>query len=310
MRYHHCKKIAKKCSVIGFGAWQLGNAEFFGEMSDQEGVYLVHEALKEGVNVFDTAPGYGSGNSERILGIALQEHRDEVFINTKFGHTADGRSDFSVEGLHKSIRASLHRLQTNYLDGLILHNPNRDLLSGKHPLFEALQKYKQEGIVRHYGVSIDSIEELDVVLHSNDVDIIEIMFNIIHQSPKTLFDEIHKKGIMLLIKVPLDSGWLSGKYTKETIFSGVRARWNDEVKATRLEIVKRIKEIIGKDHIAEDALRFILSYGAVTSVIPGVRTVDQLESNVHAQEEKMSRRQVHDLENLYDSYIKHQKTPW
>ena len=310
MKYRNPSRINKNISVIGFGAWQLGNPEFFGPMEDDVAIQLVHRALEEGVNLFDTAPGYGSGNSERLLGLALKDHRNTVFINTKFGHTADGRTDFSVDALDESIQASLSRLQTDYLDGLILHNPGRELLDGDQAIYQKLKEYKQQGIVRHFGVSIDSLEELDIVLHHNNVDIIELMFNIIHQSPKALFAEVEKQGILLMIKVPLDSGWLSGKYTANTVHTGIRSRWTRETIQTRLEIVNRIKAIVGKDDIAQDSLRFILAQVGVTAVIPGVRNEHQLRSNVEAQTSKMSNDTILELETLYEEFIKHQHTPW
>ncbi|QMS84320.1 aldo/keto reductase [Candidatus Xianfuyuplasma coldseepsis] len=310
MNYRTPKKINRPISEIGFGAWQLGNKAFFGEMTDEHALSLVKEAVRQGINIFDTAPGYGSGNSERLLGIGLHDDRSNVFINTKFGHTADGRTDFSVDGLHEMVESSLQRLQTTYLDGVILHNPGRDLLHGDQPLYQALREYKKQGIIRHFGVSIDTVEELDIVLHQNDVDIIEIMFNIIHQSPKTLFDEVQNKGIMLLIKVPLDSGWLSGKYTKDTTFQGIRSRWTTEVKETRLDIVQRIKAICPSDDLAQDALRFILSFDAVTAVIPGVRSLAQLTSNVQSQDDTMDDVTKAQLEALYDQYITTKHTPW
>lgn len=310
MKYRNPARIDKDISVIGFGAWQLGNPEFFGPMEDDVAIRLVHRAVQEGVNLFDTAPGYGGGNSERLLGLALKHHRNTVFINTKFGHTADGRTDFSVEALEESIQASLSRLQTDYLDGLILHNPGRELLYGDQAIYSKLAEYKQKGIVKHFGVSIDSYEELEIVLHHNNVDIIELMFNIIHQSPKALFEEVKRQGILLMIKVPLDSGWLTGKYTSDTIHTGIRSRWTRETIQTRIDIVDRIKAILGKDDIAQDSLRFILAQVGVTAVIPGVRNERQLLSNVEAQTSEMPNETVLELETLYDEFIQHQHTPW
>jgi len=304
------EKISRNLGVIGFGAWQLGNTEFFGPMDDQDAIELVQEAVKQGVTVFDTAPGYGSGNSERLLGIALKPYRKDVFINTKFGHTPEGMTDFSKEGLLSSVSGSLSRLQTDYLDSVILHNPPRELLYATADIYEGLQDLKDTGTIKHYGVSIDTVEELDIVLHHNSVDVIELMFNIIHQSPKALFEEVKKQGILLMIKVPLDSGWLTGKYTKESVFTGIRARWTLEVIHTRLDIVSRIQNLFGKTNIANESLRFVLGFPAVTCVIPGVRNLAQLRSNVEAQKETLTQVQQQELEDLYDTYITHQSTPW
>lgn len=310
MKYRNPSKIGRDLSVIGFGAWQLGNKEFWGEMSDEHAIELVQQAVVVGINVFDTAPGYGSGASERLLGIALKGQREKVFLNTKFGHTADGRTDFSVEALDVSINDSLARLQTTYLDSIILHNPGWDLLYGDSPIYRRLKHWKALGIIRHYGVSIDSLEELEIVLHHNDVDVIELMFNVIHQSPKVLFEEVEEKGILLMIKVPLDSGWLTGKYTKDSVFTGIRARWSDEVKQTRHDIVTKIKAIVGSADLVQPALRFILSFDAVTCVLPGTRNLKQLASNVAVAEAELSVNHKRQLEELYDTYIRFQSTPW
>lgn len=310
MKYKTPSRINKPISIIGFGAWQLRNPEFYGDQSLEDAVKLVQDAVKGGINIFDTAPGYGGGNSETTLGIALKPFRDKVFINTKFGHTADGRSDFSVKGLEESVQESLSRLQTNYLDGVILHNPGQELLYGTSDIYTRLQELKKEGVVRHYGVSIDTLEELDIILHQNKVDIIELMFNIIHQAPKALFDEVKNQGILLMIKVPLDSGWLTGKYTKDTVHTGIRARWTNEVIDTRLDIVDKVKTILNKDNIVQDSLRFVLAQDAVTCVIPGVRNEKQLESNIAAADEELEPKKVKELEDLYDNYIKEKNTPW
>jgi len=310
MNYRNPKKINRNLGVIGFGAWQLGNTEFFGEMDDHTAINLVDEAVKKGVTVFDTAPGYGNGNSERLLGIALKPYRKDVFINTKFGHTPEGHTDFSVDGLYRSVEGSLSRLQTAYLDSVILHNPGRELLYQTAPIYTALQELKATGVIRHYGVSIDTVSELETVLTHNTVDVIELMFNIIHQSPKALFEEVQKQGIMLMIKVPLDSGWLTGKYTKDTRFTGIRARWTNDVITKRLEIIAKIQTLFQKQDITHESLQFILHFSAVTCVIPGVRTVAQLQSNVEAQAGTLTIPQIQELETLYDTYIKNQDTPW
>jgi aryl-alcohol dehydrogenase-like predicted oxidoreductase len=309
MKNRHPHRIHQAVSEIGFGAWQLNNPSFH-TTTEEEAVALVHRALDEGVTLFDTAPNYGEGNSERTLGIALKNVRDKVFINTKFGHSATGGLDFSVEALATSLEGSLSRLDTDYVDGLILHNPGIELLDGRQPIYERLKDYQKQGVIRHYGVSIDTAEELQYVLDHNDVDIIEVMFSIVHQGPRIYFDEVRRRGILLLIKVPLDSGWLSGKYTIDTTFTDIRSRWTTDVKRIRLDIVDKVKAIFGTDAIAQDSLRFILAHDAVGSVIPGMRDIHQLMSNVGASDHPLDDEVVQQLYDLYDRYISTQYTPW
>lgn len=183
------------------------------------------------------------------------------------------------------------------------------MLYGSHPIYEELKRLKKLGLINHYGVSIDTKEELDIVLNQNEVDVIELMFNIIHQSPKEWFQEIKKQGILLLIKVPFDSGWLTGKYTKDTVFTGIRSRWTEEVIKTRLAIVDKINKIVDNNMVFA-SLQFILNFEAVTCVIPGVRNLKQLLSNIKASDYILSKEKHEEIEALYDNYIKNLHTPW
>jgi aryl-alcohol dehydrogenase-like predicted oxidoreductase len=300
----------KPISEIGFGAWQLGGTGTWGHMSKEEGITLVKQAIKEGVNFFDTAPGYGQGNSELILGEALLESRDKVFINTKVGHGPNGEYEFTVEGVSNSISRSLKNLQTNYLDSVILHNPERYILEGDSDLFDELNKFKEKGLIKGYGVSIDTLEELKLTLNNLNVDVIEIMFNIVHQEVKELFSEVVKKGILLIIKVPLDSGWLTGKYNSQSQFTGVRDRWSRQDISVRSEIVDKIKDIVGENNLVHTALRFILSFDAVTTVIPGTKNIHQLKTNCMASNDILALSKKEQLELLYKNYIKKANTPW
>jgi len=309
MKYNKPSRINFAVSEISFGSWQLGNNIDFNFGDENEAINLVHEALKMGITLFDTAPNYGHGNSERLLGEALKGNRKKVFINSKFGHDHGGGTDFSPERLEKSVRGSLGRLQTDYLDSVILHNPPMEMLYKDHPIYNELRRLKSIGLIRHFGVSIDTPFELETVLDNDDIDVIELMFNVIHQSPKIHFDKIHQKGILLMIKVPLDSGWLSGKYNEKTDFTGIRSRWTKDVIDTRIKIIERVKSIV-KEDIVKASLRFILDFKGVTCVIPGIKNMEQLISNVEASNYLLTREKHLELENLYEDYIKHLHTPW
>ncbi len=271
---------SKKLNRLGFGSWQLGNTDFWGYMSVDEGVELVRTAVKKGINFFDTAPGYGAGISESIIGSATNDQRETIFINTKFGHTADGETDFSVFSLREQIYESLERLETDYLDSLLLHNPSMDILEGKTNHFEELEKIKEEGLIRAYGVSIDTYEEFRSVLDHIDVDIVEILFNIFFQDVASLFKEAHQKGISIIVKVPLDSGWLTGKYDEFSEFEGIRSRWDDETIQRRAALVREIKDITQSDVLTKYAISFVLSYPEVTAVIPGIKNIEQLNDHI------------------------------
>jgi aryl-alcohol dehydrogenase-like predicted oxidoreductase len=279
-------------------------------MTYEEGIELVRAAYEKGINFFDTAPGYSNGLSERIIGEALKDVRENVFINTKFGHNHLGETDFSEEAIEGSINESLQRLQTTYVDSVILHNSPREILEGKTKHEKEFQRIKRMGKIRGYGVSIDTLEELELVLSNWDVDVIEILFNIIHQSPKYLFDKVKERGILLAIKVPLDSGWLTGKYNSDSKFEGIRARWSQDVILKRAMIVDKIKAIVKDEDLVKYAIGFILSLDAVTTVITGVKNIQQLEVNIKASEFKLSDELKRELERLYEEEIKPLNLPW
>ncbi len=309
MEYREISRFDKKISRIGFGAWQLGNTKEFTKMTINEGVKLVHDALDAGITFFDTAPNYAGGRSEEILGIALKEHAQKTFINTKVGHGPDDEFDFSLEGITASIKRSLNKLNRDYLDSVILHNPGMDILKGDahYAHFETLKK---QGLIKGYGVSIDTLEELQTVLDKSNVDVIEIMYNIFHQAPAELFDEVKKRDILLIIKVPLDSGWLTGKYDETSTFTGIRTRWSQDDIKRRAKLVQEVKDIVNDDNLVPYALQFILAQDAVTTVIPGMRNQAQLEGNVGALSYSLSTQQITALKTLYDSKIKSNPLPW
>lgn len=310
VKKRYTKKFNVSISEIGFGGWQLGNDASWGAMSYEEGVKLVRSAYDKGINFFDTAPGYSNGLSEKIIGEALKDHRQEVFINTKFGHNHLNQTDFSEGSIEKSINESLERLQTTYVDSVILHNPPREILEGKTNHQSEFLRMKDIGKIRGFGVSIDTLEELDLVLNYLDVDVIEILFNINNQSPKVLFDKVKEKGILLIAKVPLDSGWLSGKYNADSHFTGIRSRWDQEVISKRSKIIDKIKAIVHDENLVNYALGFILSFDAITTVIPGVKDFHQLDSNIKTSEFELSEDIKNKLEKLYEEEIKPLNLPW
>jgi len=309
MKKRYVSRFNIYVSEIGFGGWQLANP-LWGSMAYEEGINLVKKAYEKGINFFDTAPGYSNGLSERIIGEALKDVRENVFINTKFGHNALGETDFSEEAIERSINESLERLQTTYIDSVILHNPPREILEGKTRHEEEFQRIKRIGKIRGYGVSIDTLDELELVLNNWDADVIEILFNIMHQSPKYLFDKVNEMGILLSIKVPLDSGWLTGKYNANSKFEGIRTRWSQDVILKRAKIVEKIKNIVKDEDLVKYAIGFILSFDAVKTVITGVKNVEQLEANINASEFKLSEELKQELEKLYEQEIKPLNLPW
>jgi aryl-alcohol dehydrogenase-like predicted oxidoreductase len=297
-------------SRLGFGAWPLGNIHHGIRMTVDEGVALVQKAFEAGINFFDTAPNYADGHSEIILGIALKNIRNQVVINTKFGHSENDISDFSESSIRPSIERSLKKLQTDYLDSILLHNPSFDILLGKTNHFKVLEDLRKEGLIKGYGVSIDTKDELEATLKLDRIDVIELLFNVFFQSTRELLDQMKEKGIALVIKVPLDSGWLTGSYHESSTFSGVKARWTQDDKNRRSKLVSELKALIGPHSMNACALGFLFSYDAITTVIPGMRNIGQLKDHLDAYQFDFPKEFKQTFERFYDQHIKEKPLHW
>ncbi|EOS54908.1 aldo/keto reductase [Paenibacillus barengoltzii] len=310
MKYRRYGTTGKQVSEIGFGAWQLGNKQDWAGMEDDEAIRLVHEALDLGVNFFDTAPNYGQGKSEVLLGKALERKRDKAVINTKFGHSPEG-TDYSASQIRNSVERSLMRLQTDYLDSVLIHNPPFDVLDGKYGHYQVLEDLKAEGKILAYGVSVDSSREMLEALEHSQLGVMEVMFNIFYQETAQAFQAAQEKDVALIIKVPLDSGWLSGKYDENSSFSGVRSRWSPEVIQTRAKLVEQIR-FLEDEHttMTMAALRFVLAYPEVTTVIPGVRNSAQLRENVAASSAPLPEESLRKLQELWERDIRFKSLGW
>ena len=300
-------------SEIGIGAWQLGQNTGWDEVKESEAIDMVYQALDKGINFFDTAPNYGLGTSEERLGKALKSiDRQKVVINTKFGHTVNGTTNFSPDHIRESLEGSLRRLDMDYVDSLIIHNPPSNHFDGsKYGHYEILDTLKAEGKIKAYGASLDTYQDLQLLLSTTNSKVVEVFFNILHQDVRRGFEEAKAKDVALIVKVPLDSGWLSGKYNAESTFSGIRSRWSHEDIKIRAEIVEDIKGIVGiNNKLVNQALAYCLGYEAISTVIPGSLKKEQLETNLESIHTKMSSVTLKKLEALYEEKIKPLRIPW
>jgi aryl-alcohol dehydrogenase-like predicted oxidoreductase len=290
-------------SEISFGAWQLGNDDSWERMSSGLAERLVHAALDAGVNLFDTAPNYGGGESERLLGEALAGRRGKVVLVSKFGHRVDGPKDFSVDRFDERLDASLERLRTGYLDVLLLHNPPFEIYEGTDPIWEALEKAQRAGKIRHYGASLDFASEAEDCLRNTGSEVLEVFFNILHQDIRKAFPLVREKNAGIIAKIPLDSGWLTGKYTAETRFVGVRSRWSEEDITRRAELVSRLGWLTADgSELACKAIAYLLSYEEVGCVIPGIRTMEHLRSNIEAAHCPITAEERRRLEEFWEEF--------
>jgi aryl-alcohol dehydrogenase-like predicted oxidoreductase len=313
MRYNKFIEKSPKVSEIGMGAWQLGVDSGWKGLSDKESMEMVHAALDMGVNFFDTAPNYGFGTGEERLGKALKgTDRSKIVINTKFGHTVSGTTDYTSGYIRTSLEGSLDRLQTEYVDSLIIHNPPTAYLDGENTdHYEILERLKEEGKIRAYGASLDTAEEMKLLMRTTGAEVIEAFFNILHQDTARAFQTALEKEVAIIAKIPLDSGWLSGKYDKDSTFTDVRERWSRHDIETRATLVQKIKNIIGLDaSLPQTAIAFCLAYEAVSTVIPGNTTLSQLRSNLASAAQPISTELRKKLEQFYLNEVDKLDLPW
>lgn len=314
MKYKQYTPESPPVSLLGMGTWQLGAAADWKAIPEKDAIRMVEAALDEGINFFDTAPNYGQGASEVRLGKALQyTDRSKVIINTKFGHTIEGHMDFKPAAIRRSVEGSLRRLQTDYLDSVLFHNPPGELLNGNRSPdhYELLERLIAEGKIRAYGASLDTYEEMKGFLDTTNGSVVEAFFNILHQDMGRAFEQAQKQGVAVIVKIPLDSGWLSGKYGPESTFDGVRSRWSRPEIEQRAALVAAVEKILAPDfQLPQAALAFCLAHEAVSTVIPGSTSLDQLRSNLSSVEKPLPEELVGKLKAFYQEKVRPLRLPW
>jgi aryl-alcohol dehydrogenase-like predicted oxidoreductase len=234
-------------------------------------------------------------------------------ICSKFGHTAEGTTEFYAAALRPAVEASLGRLRTDFIDVLLLHNPPVELLDGgiACELYAELEALREEGKIRAFGASIDWSAELRTLSETTRSKAAEILFNIFHQEPQSAFAMAADHGIGLIVKVPLDSGWLSGRYDASSVFKGVRARWPRSVIERRASLVERVRGLLPAGlSLPQAALKFVLSHPEVTSVIPGAKDVAQVQSNIAAADVQLPAEIFAAMRQLWEIELQDRPLPW
>jgi aryl-alcohol dehydrogenase-like predicted oxidoreductase len=313
MKFRPFGNTGMKVSEIGLGAWQLANPDW-GIDDKSEALRIVQKSLEAGCNFFDTAPGYGGGRSEELLGEGLKSVRKDVILCTKFSHYGeDGTRDFDAKNIRPVLEGSFRALQTDYVDILLLHNPPRELMDGRvaPELYEEMEKLKAEGKIREYGVSLDWREEVELVVDTTKSKALEVFFNALYQEPLPAFQKAAENGVGIIVKVPLDSGWLSGRYRKGHNFDDIRKRWPPEVVARRSELVEQFAKLVPEGtSMAHAALQFTLAQPQVSTVIPGAKTVEQALDNFAAADRQLSPDVVQSMVELWEREIMSDPLPW
>jgi len=198
------------------------------------------------------------------------------------------------------------------VDIYLLHNPPPELLDGTSaPHRAVLEQLKAEGKLRVYGVSIDAPQDVETVLATTDCGAIEVLFNVFQQEPLPTFQHAATKGVGLIAKVPLDSGWLTGKYRRESQFTDVRRRWSPTIIERRAALVEQLAASLPPElPLTQAALQYILAQPAIATVIPGARSAAHVRENARAAEGSLPSNVVHALYRLWEREIKNDPLPW
>jgi aryl-alcohol dehydrogenase-like predicted oxidoreductase len=321
MRLRIFGRTGHAVSEIGFGAWAIGAS--WGQVDDTAAKQALHAALDAGVTFIDTADVYGDGHSERLIAGVLQERGGEKpYVATKAGRRLPQQTvgGYSPENLTEWIDRSLRNLDVDTLDLVQLHCPPTDLYY--HPeVFETLDTLKANGKIRDYGVSVERVEEALKAIEFPGVVSVQIIFNIFRQRPAELFfEQARKRDIAVIARVPLASGLLSGKFRADTRFEETDHRqFNRNGEAfdvgetfsgvpydVGLKAVDRIRALVAGDTtMARFALRWILTFEAVTVAIPGARNPEQARSNAAAADlPPVTEKVMAELKRIYDEDIR------
>jgi len=289
MLYRRLGQTNLKVSVIGVGTYQFGG-EWGQTFNQQEVDAILDRAQEVGINLIDTAECYGDHLAEQLVGNYLARHRREDFvIATKFGHRFHGLFDrtqeWSPEQVLAQLEASLQALRTDYIDLYQFHS-GADEMFDNDDLWTMLDKQIQAGKIRHLGTSISKNDQIHQTASSTKVGSksIQVVYNRLDRSPEEqIFPSCIEQDLGVLARVPLASGYLSGKYAPGTVFgdNDVRHRHDQELVARRLQEVQAIREneVPADMNMATWALAWCLRHPAVTAVIPGCKSPAQVEAN-------------------------------
>ena len=320
MKYRELGRTGYKVSEVSFGAWAIGGA--WGTVDDDESLAALRRAIELGVNFIDTADVYGDGRSERLVGQVCRENKDRIYVTTKAGrrldpHTAEG---YNRKNLTAFVERSLKNLGTETVDLLQLHCPPVEVYY-MPKVFGVLDDLVKAGKIRYYGVSVEKVEEALKAIEFQNVQSVQIIFNMFRHRPAELFfEQAKKRKVGILARVPLASGMLTGKLTSSSTFEADDHRqFNRHGEAfdrgetfsgvdyeIGLEVVEQLRDICPATmSMVQFALRWILMFDAVTCTIPGAKRPSQAEENFAASDmPALSEKTMAGVKKIYDNNIR------
>lgn len=320
MKYRRLGKTGLNVSEISLGTWQVGG-RWGDDFSHSNAERILNFAIDHGVNFIDTADVYGNGESEKAVGKVVRSRSEQVYVATKCGRQLSPHTNkaYTPEALRKFVENSMKNMGLERLDLIQLHCPPTEVYY-RPEIFELFDQLKKEGKIANLGVSVEKVEEALKAIEYPNVTTIQIIFNIFRQRPSELFfKEAYKKGIGIIVRVPLASGLLTGKYHKNMTFAqGDHRNFNRHGEAfdkgetfsgidfnTGLEAVEEIKGFFPNQDLSLIALKWILMFKEVSCIIPGASRVEQLESNLKAVDlSALNDNEFKKLNDIYERFIK------
>jgi aryl-alcohol dehydrogenase-like predicted oxidoreductase len=299
MKERYFGKTGRMVSQVGLGCWQLGS-DWGKAMDEQEALKILTAAFDAGVTFFDTADVYGDGRSEAAIGRFIKSHPGKIFVATKVGQSADLFPDkYTEAGVRAVTEASLKRLGVEALELSQLHCvPTNYVRQGD--VFNWMRRLKREGKIKNYGASVETVEEGLLCLEQEGLVSLQIIFNIFRQKPiTTLFPKAKEKGVAIIVRLPMASGMLSGKFTKASRFPKEDHRnYNCDGQVFNVgetfagltlekgvELADALKLMVPEGmNLPQMALRWILDFDAVSVIIPGASRPEQARMNASASD--------------------------
>lgn len=319
MKYRTFGKTGRKVSEIGLGTWQLGTK--WGEpFNKEEAIKILDAAYETEINFIDTADIYNDGNSELAIGEYIKKHPNHFYITTKCGRALDPHTAemYTPQAIEAFVEGSLKRMGLEKLDMILLHCPPTEVYE-KDEVFHKLDELKKKGKIAGYGVSIEKVSE-GIQAMKYDISAIEVIFNMFRLKPlDELFTLAKEKNIGIIARVPLASGLLTGKFTKDTVFGKKDHRsYNRNGEAfdkgetfsgvdyeLGLQAVEELKSVFHTDDLTPYAMKWILMHDAVSVVIPGASKQEQVYANVKASElPELTKEQMEQVADIYNKYIR------
>ena len=321
MNYRKLGKTGFEISEISLGTWQVGGKwgdDFNHKTADE----ILNTAIDSGINFIDTADVYGNGESEKAVGRFVKSRSERIYVATKCGRQLNPHTNEAYQPavLRKFVENSLKNMGLETLDLIQLHCPPTEVYY-RPEIFELFDRLKNEGKILNLGISVEKVEEALKGIEYDNVTSVQIIFNVFRQRPAELFfEQAQKKNVGVIVRVPLASGLLTGKFSSNSTFTeGDHRNFNRNGEqfdkgetfsgidyATGLAAVEELKALFPENtNLAPMALRWILQHEAVSTIIPGASKPGQVSANVDALNfPNLAEEELTKVNAIYNKYIK------